>query len=115
MLSINDLVEKDGLYYEKNSDDPFSGEVTGNIVGKFKNGKPEGEWVEYYENGELLSKGNYINGELDGEFLYNFEDGQLREKGNVKNGKWEGEYLEYYEKGQLKSVSYTHLTLPTKA
>ena len=66
MLNFDDLVEKDGLYYEINSDVPFAGEVTGSAVGNFKNGKPEGEWLEYYENGELLSKGNYKNGELDG-------------------------------------------------
>ena len=80
MLNFDDLIEKDGLYYEINSDVLFTGEVTGSVVGNFKNGKPEGEWLEHYENGELLSKGNYKNGELDGEFLYYYENGQLKEK-----------------------------------
>ena len=102
MLNFDDLLEKDGLYYEINSDVPFTGEVTGSVVGNFKNGKPEGEWIEYYENGGLLSKGNYKNGELDGEFLYYYENGQLKEKGNFKDGKKEGEYLNYYQNGQLK-------------
>ena len=43
MLNFDDLVEKDGLYYEINSDVPFTGEVTGSVVVNFKNGKAEGE------------------------------------------------------------------------
>ena len=50
MLNFDNLVEKSGLYYEKDSDVPFSGEVTGKAEGNLKNGIPEGEWIEYYDN-----------------------------------------------------------------
>ncbi|MDB9762743.1 hypothetical protein OAC06_08020, partial [Alphaproteobacteria bacterium] len=83
MINFDDLDEKNGLYYEINSDLPFDGKVSGRIVGGFVNGKPEGELIGYYENGELQSKGNYENGELEGVFSYHYENGQLKEKGNM--------------------------------
>ena len=76
MINFDELEEKNGLYYEINSDLPFNGKVAGRIVGEFVNGKPEGGLIGYYENGELQSKGHYKNGELDGGFLYHYENGQ---------------------------------------
>ena len=40
-----DLVYRDGLYYKKFTDVPFTGEITGEVQGSIKNGKKEGEWV----------------------------------------------------------------------
>ena len=51
-LTMDDLVERDGLYYKKFTDVPFIGEVTGNIPFT-------GEIEHYYENGKLRSKKNY--------------------------------------------------------
>ena len=42
------------------------------------------------------------DGKKEGEYSWYYENGQLKEKSNMKDGKWEGEYIEYYEKGQLK-------------
>ena len=36
--TMDDLVVRDGLYYQKFSDVPFTGEVTGKIQGSLKNG-----------------------------------------------------------------------------
>ena len=102
MKNINDLIEKDGLYYEKDSDTPFNGDVIGSVTGKFNNGKPEGKWIEYYENGQIMTEGTYKSGLLDGLFLYYFDNGQLREKSMLVNGKWDGEFTEYFRGGQLK-------------
>ena len=50
-ISSDDLVERNGLYYKKFSDIPFSGKVTqlplGLKRGLMKNGKIEGEWITY--------------------------------------------------------------------
>ena len=43
--SVSDLVERDGIYYKKFTETPFTGEITGEIQGNYKNGKKEGEWV----------------------------------------------------------------------
>ena len=103
ITDYDDLVEKDGIYYEKFSDKPFTGKVIGNLIkGKIKDGKPEGEWLYYYENGQLRSKENYKDGKGDGELLRYYKNGQLTWKGNYKDGKEDGEWLEYYKSGQLK-------------
>ena len=97
----NNLVKRDGLYYEKFTDKPFTGKVTGINRGKVKNGKAEGEWLSYYENGQLKYKINYKDGKAEGEWLWYYENGQLEMKGNYKDGKFEGQWLNYDENGKL--------------
>ena len=102
-VNVFDLVERNDLYYEKFSDVPFSGEVTGKYQGSFKNGKFDGTWISYDEDGQLRSKVNYKNGKLDGAWVGYHNNGQLRSKGNYKNGKLDGAEVEYWINGQLKS------------
>ena len=97
----DDLVKRDGVYYKKFSDVPFSGKVTGLYKGNYKNGKEEGVWTYYYDNGQLLIKSNYENGKKEGEWISYHENGQLSYKGNHKNGKREGEWVEFHDDGQL--------------
>ena len=75
--TMDDLVKRDGLYYEKFSDVPFSGKVTGLHKGSIKNGKKEGAWVGYRDDGQLSYKGNYKNGKEDGEWFFYSLDGRL--------------------------------------
>ena len=58
-VDIDDLVIRDGLYYKKFIDEPFDGEVTGQIQGEFVNGKQDGPWVYYHINGQLWLKETY--------------------------------------------------------
>ena len=63
---MDDLVEREGIYYEKFTDVPFSGKVTGKTTGRFVNGKFEGSFIGYYDNGQLKTRGNYVDGKSDG-------------------------------------------------
>ena len=63
-INSDDLIEKDGLYYEKFTDKPFTGKVTGEKQGKIKKGKIKGKWKEYWESGTLkisytIKRGNF--------------------------------------------------------
>jgi len=70
-LSMNDLVRRAGLYYEKFTATPFTGEVDeGQEKGSFKNGKREGSWEHYWDNGQLFSMGDYKNGKREGFWVY---------------------------------------------
>ena len=100
-VNIDDLVKTDGLYYEKFTNEPFTGEVTGNQQGKISKGKREGEWLIYYSNGQLEEDVNFKDGKKEGEYLRYSKNGKLYHKGNYKNDKIEGEYLTYYPNGQL--------------
>ena len=103
-IRIYDLVEREGLYYEKSTNVPFTGQVYGTSVGKIKNGKKEGEWLFYQdEDGELRVKYYYREGRVEGEYSLYWFNGQLMSKGNFKDSKREGEFLSYRENGQLFS------------
>jgi antitoxin component YwqK of YwqJK toxin-antitoxin module len=60
--TMDDLVKRDGVYFKKFSDVPFTGNITGE--GSFKNGKMEGVWVTYNPDGIVNKKytGTYKNG-----------------------------------------------------
>ena len=60
-IPSDQLVERNGIYYEVNSQTPFSGRV-----------------VSYHENGQLKWKRNYKDGNRDGLSELYGEDGQLR-------------------------------------
>ena len=101
-IDSDDLVEKNGLYYEKFTEILFTGEVTGKQQGKIIKGKKEGEWLYYWDNGLLQKTDIYKDGKLEGEVLFTYyDDGQLRSKKNFKGGKQEGEWLWYYDNAQL--------------
>jgi antitoxin component YwqK of YwqJK toxin-antitoxin module len=108
-VTFGDLMQRDGLFYKKFTDVPFTGEVTGLIAldnwseqGSVKNGKMEGVWFTYHKDGQLKSKGNYNNGKKDGTWFYYRENIKtLWQKGNYKNDMIEGSWTEYYDNGQL--------------
>ena len=100
----NDLIKRDELWYEKFTNEPFTGNSTGLKQGKVKDGKKDGEWLYYIENGQLYLKNTYKDGKKDGERLKYYDNGQLMEKGYYKNGKQEGEWLEYHENGQIEKT-----------
>ena len=83
---MDDLVERNDLYYKKFTDVPFTGKVTGEWEGKIKNGKREGTWNEYHSNGQLWSKGKYKDGEQEGLWEFYNENGKLVKKRNFKDG-----------------------------
>ena len=67
VVTLDDLVKTDGLYYKKFTEFPFSGKVTGKKEqGSFKKGNRDGPWVTYYENGRIHSKGSYKFGKYEG-------------------------------------------------
>ena len=60
----DDLVERDGLYYKKFTEVPFTGKITGIYQGSFRNGKKHGPWVSYNLDGTIYQSltGTYKNG-----------------------------------------------------
>ena len=100
-LEKKDLVVRDGLYYKKFTEVPFTGNITGEEKGKLKNGKSEGSWIAYWENGQLWYKGDYKNGKQEGSWVHYHENGQLMSKGDYKNGKKEGSWDFYWSNGTV--------------
>jgi antitoxin component YwqK of YwqJK toxin-antitoxin module len=122
-VDAKDLVETDGIYYKKYTDVPFTGTVTGPEQGYLINGRWDGPWVRYNENGKLEEKVTYKNGQRRGSwvrydnagrliFKRTYEDdlwvtyhdnGQLFTKGTLKEGKGDGPLVHYFDNGKLCS------------
>ena len=100
-LSLNDLFEIKGIYYNKLTEVPFTGKIDGKTKGSFKNGKRDGSWLSYWANGKLQSKTNHKNGKLEGSWVSYHLNGQLRDKGQYKNGLKDGSWFSYFGNGQL--------------
>ena len=101
--TMDDLVQREGIFYQKFTNVPFSGKITGQEQGSFKNGERDGAWTAYRENGQLWYEGNYKNGKREGARVGYHDNGQLRYKANFKNGNYEGALVEYWINGQLES------------
>ena len=87
-MNFEDLVKRDGLYYEQFTDVPFTGKVTGQEQGSFKDGRKHGRWVSYYDNGQVWMKGTYKNGKREGTWFDYHKDGTVNENwtGIYKDG-----------------------------
>jgi antitoxin component YwqK of YwqJK toxin-antitoxin module len=73
---------------------------------EYRNGKRNGFYRKWFENGQLREECIYIEDKLDGEFKEFWEDGTLHGGGNFKNGKPIGEHRYYNEKGVLVNEEF---------
>ena len=103
MVRWDDLVERDGLYFNKFTDTRFTGKVSGKKQGEMKDGILEREWVNYFGNGQLRYKGSYKNGLREGEWIFYHDNGQLYGKGSYKNGEKEDKWVDYRKDGTINS------------
>jgi antitoxin component YwqK of YwqJK toxin-antitoxin module len=60
-----------------------------------------GAFINYFENGNTLSKGNYKYGKKDGIWSYYHENGNVRSETTYKNGKKTGIYTQYYRSNKV--------------
>lgn len=100
--TMNDLVEREGLYYKKFSDVPFTGEVTGKYRGKIRRGKWDGTLIMYWDNGQILAKMTWSKGLLQGPYKSYHRNGGVAEKKTYKDGKQHGPLVRYFGTGQLQ-------------
>ena len=107
-LNYNDLVLRDGVYYKKFSNIPFTGKVKGKQQGRMKKGKKYGDWLEFFNTGQLSGKGKYEEGEKEGFWIFYFNvrgteiyppGGNMSQKGYYKLGVKVGEW-EYFRHGE---------------
>ena len=89
----------DGLYLNPEDGQPYSGPVFGENMGKrmtgsLRDGKWDGPFESYHDNGQLRRKGAYKDGVEDGPVEEYYDSGKLYEKGAYKDGGKCGEWLE---------------------
>jgi len=102
--NFQQLVLRDDLYYLKETNEVFNGPVF-NIDGKsetyIKNGKFNGSYISYHDNGQIKEKFIYKNNLVHGDYISYFSNGQKMEEFFFKNGILEGNPKVYYNNGQI--------------
>ena len=68
-------------------------------IENFKNGKLNGEFKEFFENGSLFQVGTFKNGDMKNIKVF-YENGNLKFEQNLKDRK--GKYRGYYPNGMLE-------------
>jgi tetratricopeptide (TPR) repeat protein len=109
--NIDNLERIDGLWTKKGEKTSYTGQFieyfeNGNIKGKgeFKNGLVHGLRTVYYENGNISLERNYSNGIIDGSSIEYYASGQVKQEANFKNGKEDGTLRAFYESGHAKAI-----------
>jgi len=119
-VPLDKLVVRQGITYEINSTKPFTGQSVrywksvklskdNELVGvenirervSYRNGKLDGPWEDFNEDGQLNYRENYKDGELDGLQESFHDNGQLETRGNFIDGKQEGLWEEFDTNGNL--------------
>jgi len=75
----------------------------GKIVGEGivdAEGRKQGDWREFYETGELRSKGKYKDNRREGLWIFYYLDGKIEQEGNYRIGRPDGDWKWYYKNGQ---------------
>lgn len=70
---------------------------------EYKNGKKNGWWLEFYENGNPKVKSRYVNDTLQDSSLYYYKNGKFSDIQVFKNGQKEGCWRKFNENGMLYS------------
>ena len=100
--TMDDLVERGGIYSKKFTGEPFTGEVKQLWdKGEWRSGERVGPWITYFNDGQLYFQGEYRNGSPEGPWMTYYQDGRLNAKGNYKNGKREGSWVSYLIDGTV--------------
>ncbi|MGV4413155.1 toxin-antitoxin system YwqK family antitoxin [Chryseobacterium sp. T1] len=72
--------------------------------GKIENGKENGFWEYWNENGKKAREGEFVDGKPNGTHKYWYENGNLRGIGEWKNGVYDGKWEMYKENGSEKII-----------
>ena len=82
---------------------------SGQLIEEFppvKDGKWNGPYREYYDNGQLKEERTYEDDKWQGPYKSYYPNGQLKAKGTRReDGSWEDDYEEYGENGVRKLLS----------
>ena len=128
-FDINNLIDRGGLMYAPNDDEPYTGKVFDfydngqkKLDGNYRKGLMNGKWTYYHENGQIYVQGRFIDG--DGSNLselsdvpFNgrtgrwngwFKNGQKKSEGTYRNGNLIGKYEKWFKNGTIKREVYNN-------
>lgn len=75
-------------------------------------GQKQGNWKEYYDEGNLKSEGNYVDNLKDGYWQYYYSNGNVEERGKYIMGAPDSTWFWYYSDGKLLRKEQFYNGLP---
>ena len=120
-FDINNLIDRGGLKYAPNDDEPYTGIVFDfykngekKLDGNYRKGLMNGEWTYYHENGQIYVQGRFIDGDgsnlselsgipfngRTGRWTSWHENGQKEAEGTYKDGELDGKWTYWYDNGR---------------
>jgi antitoxin component YwqK of YwqJK toxin-antitoxin module len=66
----------------------------------YKDGILDGKWTDWWADGSTYFEKNYKDGKKDGKWIEWHKNGQIKIDSNYKDGKLDGKYTQWYENGQ---------------
>jgi Uncharacterized protein conserved in bacteria len=111
-VNLEDLQDRNGVYFEVNSEKPFTGNVIVAthdndqiyIEAEYKNGLLDGTETKYFENGVKESVINYRKGVVHGLYILYGEKGNMLIERNFTNGVIDGQMTTYFEDGTKETI-----------
>ena len=100
MVTDKDLVERNGLWFQKPSEIPYTDSTRGLKQRSYRQGKLHGRGIILYESGQLKVEMIYENGKLNGPYKMYFENGRPMMRGTMKNDQREGLWEVFYFNGE---------------
>ena len=113
-LTMDDLTERNGVYYKKFTSVPFSGLVVQDcpkgkpkdifqegFSGKIVNGLREDYWIITSCFTSSIQRGNFLRGQKHGTWEFYYKDGQLERVGPFRNNRPHGNWTWYDKWGRL--------------
>ena len=107
-IVLEDLSEREGLFYKLGEDDPFTGIITQEnqeagylFLGRTRDGKKEGQWVKWFPSGKDVPEIIIVDvpdPEPDVPW-----SGNKQEQGSFKDGERHGDWTEWYDNEHIKS------------
>ena len=92
------VIEK--IYYLKDSEVPFTGKVSeGRDRLYYLNGRQDGKWISFYKNGNI----NWKDGKLNGKYVIYENNGRKSTETIYKDGKENGYYFLYNPNGTYRT------------
>jgi len=119
-FDINNLIDRGGLKYAPNDDEPYTGKVFDfyengqkKLDGNYRNGLMNGKWTYYHENGQIYVQGRFIDGDgsnlselsgvpfngRTGRWNVWFKNGQKESEGTYRNGNLIGKFEIWLDDG----------------
>ena len=110
IIDAEQLQDRQGIGYEVNSTEPFTGTVISRYEngqkkseGNFVAGKPEGIDSRWYEGGQKKLQARWAAGQLEGIATKWNENGQKKSEANYVSGQRDGVQITWHENGQKQS------------